>query len=137
MSEMLDRITALIGDLDPNMTATSRGFGEAAVLLSALDIGADENRIVEALGFDPEFVGLVGSRLRAAGIWRDHDISPRHWEAWQDETSGGTAFWMDHGVATGALAIVEGGGRSERQYTMTADGKAMVERMMRDGGPAR
>lgn len=127
---LTERCAKALKEMDPAVNPTSEGYAEKILLLASALSKADETFLAEELGYDQEFVNLVGSRLRAAGIWKGNALSEHHWNAWLSEM-GGTAFYCDVNVATGDFMIV-GGTPDNPQYKMTESAKRRVERLRRD-----
>jgi hypothetical protein len=100
------------------------------LLASGFSGKADESFLAKELSFDKEFVSLVGSRLRSAGIWAGDKIADERPKLWADAAM---AFFLDGAVATGDLMIV-GGTPDNRQYQMTPTGKTVVANLKKRHG---
>lgn len=66
------------------------------ILLTALYVGADDEKVAEATGFDVDFVKERGDNLRNSGIWVD-GVTHANWEAEPTE------FLIHIGVAEGLI----------------------------------
>lgn len=113
-------------EMDDKLTPVSNKYAEHVILLASFLGRADEKFLAANLGYEPDLVNIVGSRLRASGIWSGHSVLESHVHEWM---KSGTAFWLDVAVGCGDLQIVS---RSpEPQYQMTPGGKSRVEAMLR------
>jgi hypothetical protein len=130
---LLGQTMQCLKEMDPDFTSISRGYAEHIILLASALAAADEPFLAQALGYELELVGLVGSRLRSSGIWAGNELVPDHLERWKSKEDGGIAFFMDAAVACGDLEIVER--TPEPQFRMTKGGKGHVESLMRRAKP--
>jgi len=55
------------------------------VVLSALDVGADVDRLVERTGYSREFIESISVRMREAGIWIGELVDDREWRNKDEE----------------------------------------------------
>ena len=124
-----DEIFSAISSADPAIKQSDLDFMHQAILLSCTQLGPDEQAIAEELQYDPEFVGLVGARLRNAGIWNGDTINAIHFECWQRPDDGGIAFHLDAAVAGGTMIVADRLKNGEPRYRMTRAGKDRVEKM--------
>jgi len=85
--------------LDPNTTPEEPAFKTGVLLLSALHVGANINRLTKFTGYPKDFVRDRVKRCRENGIFVGGEVVC----GWFDE-NGGIAFWMDVLVADGLLA---------------------------------
>jgi DNA-binding MarR family transcriptional regulator len=129
---LLDRATEILNKLDDKLTPTSNGFAEYIILIASLISKADEKFLAQELEYDPEFVAMVGSRLRSAKIWVEDQVSALHRTAFEDE-SNPAAFWMAGLVAMGDFKIVSGHD-DEPKYAFTDHGKKRAEILARPQG---
>jgi len=76
-------------------------FQAAIVMIAALFVGPDEKTIAAVTNYSDECVHLIGSRLRASGLWMAKGTDYQKW----DHTTkiGYIRFCMDLGVAEGML----------------------------------
>lgn len=128
--EYADKLSAVLTAMDENFTPLSDGWAGAMILLASYEMGADEFLIADALGYDSEFVSLVGNRLRNSKIWTKRRLSSRASKRYDGE-DGGIAFFLDINVANGSMKI--GSYRKEDgepMYSMTDSGKRHVEQML-------
>lgn len=117
-------------EMDEKFTPVSAGYAEHIILVASILARANEKYLAAELGYDPETVALVGSRLRSSGVWEGDQVNPSHLKTYAEEM-GGTAFFLDGAVARGDLQIV---GRTPKpQYQMTDSGKRNVTRMFDRG----
>ncbi len=123
---LLESMTGL-KEMDPEFNPTKRGFSEHVILLASAISQANETFLAKELSYDREFVGLVGSRLRTAGIWKDDSVVSLHLELWRESSIG---FFLDAAVAVGDLMVV-GGFENDPQYQMTPSGKLHIEAKFR------
>ncbi len=114
-------------ELDPEFNPTSRGYAEHIILIASAISQANESFLASQLSYDPEFVGLVGSRLRNAGIWKENSLAPARFKEWE---KSGISFFLDGAVATGDLMVV-GFENGEPQCQMTSGGKSHVEKLLK------
>lgn len=131
MTAYSDKLAEILVQLDPSMTPTSESYGEALVLLASIEHGSDEEAIARELQFDPEFVALVGNRLRTAKIWRGDGLSDAAWKRW-NEPEGGVAFFCDLNVANG-MFIVDHYEGDEPQYKNSPAGEKRVRQLLASG----
>lgn len=129
-SELAFKVRKVLAQMDETMVPTSSSYAEAAVLLASLIVGASEDDIASGLGYDRQFVDIVGNRLRNAKIWMAGEVDPRAVARWESE-NGGVAFFCDVNVALGQFAVVSYGDDGEPAYSMTEGGKKRVEAMLR------
>lgn len=123
--DLLAECMEALKKLDPNFEPTASGYAEHIVLIASALFKADESILAQELGYDPEFVGIIGARLRSAGIWIGNDLSLGRLDAW-DELS----FFLDGAVACGDLMVVSKIG-DEPEYQMTSSGKTKVENILK------
>jgi len=114
-------------EMDEKFTPISGGYAEHIILVASILAKADEQYLAAELGYDPEMVALVGSRLRSSGIWDGDQVSEAHMKLYTED-GGGTAFFLDGAVARGDLQIVAR--TPEVQYQMTDSGKRRVNQML-------
>lgn len=129
-SELAFKVRKALAQMDENMVPTSSSYAEAAVLLASFIVGASEDEIASGLGYDRQFVDIVGNRLRNAKIWMAGEVDPRARARWESE-GGAVAFSCDVNVALGQFVVVSYGADGEPAYTMTESGKKRVETMLR------
>lgn len=94
----LQKIQKEVARLDPSIKENSATFKTAVMLLSALQVGANEEKVMAFTGFSKSFVTSRARRLRKSGIW-DGDKTACEWFG----EDGGIAFWADVCVAEGLL----------------------------------
>lgn len=123
---LADRVRETLQGMDPKFGPLSPSFAEHAVLIASVFIDPVDDDLADELGYDKEFVRTVGSRLRAAGIWRAGKLSAERLALWERD---GVAFWLDGAIARGSLKRA-GGPDDDPRYQMTTDGIADVKRMM-------
>lgn len=114
-------------DMDEKFTSVSAGYAEHIILVASILAKADERYLTAELGYDPEIVALVGSRLRSSGVWEGDQVNPSHLRYYTEE-GGGTAFLLDGAVARGDLQIV--GRTPGPQYQMTEGGRRSIGHML-------
>lgn len=121
-----DEVAAVLHQIEPNLKPTDTGYAEHTLMLASLYAGADESRLAEALGYDREFVGVVGSRLRSGGIWAGNELAPGKREEWEADA---IAFWLDGAVAMGTLNVIGSG--KDRRFQMTESGLKDAAKLIR------
>jgi hypothetical protein len=89
--------------LDPNLKPDDPCFKTAVLLLSALQVGANIERLVEFTGYPKGFVRERALRCRENGIFRGGKVACD----WFDE-NGGVGLWCDVLVAEGLLGRASG-----------------------------
>jgi len=124
---LAETMTAL-KKIDANLTPANRGFSEQVILFASAISRANEKFLALELSYDPEFVGLVGSRLRNSGIWIGDSVAELHMRRWKESE---ISFFLDGAVAIGDLMIV-GQYDTDPQYQMTESGKSQVATIIRD-----
>lgn len=127
---LLSRSMRCLKEIDVKFEATAKGYSEHIILIASALEKADEEFLARELGYDTEFVSIVGSRLRTAGIWRGNAVEENHYQNWLKD---GFAFFIDGAVATGDMMIV-GGTRDNPNYQMTPGGKSEVAKIIDDMG---
>jgi hypothetical protein len=71
------------------------------VMTSALDVGADIDRLVKATGYSRDFIEAISQRMRAAGLWIGEMIDEM---GWLDESEDLTLeFYLQSQVAIGRV----------------------------------
>lgn len=124
-SDLLGDSMSALKEMDPELKSTSRGYAETIILFASAKSKADEAFLATELSYDPEFVALVGSRLRSAGIWKNDEVTSLHLERWGESS---ISFFLDASVAIGDLMIVSEHD-TDPQYQMTASGKSYVGKL--------
>jgi hypothetical protein len=125
---LLSHCEKTLADLDDKLDATAPEYPAYVVLIASLLSRADEDHLAAELGYDREFVGLVGSRLRNAKIWHDDEVPEVVLSRWKGE-GGGIAVWLDMGVAAGTMVCADGDTETP-SYTATPEGKRIAERVL-------
>lgn len=128
-----ERCRDALRQIEPTLVETDPSYMGAMVLLAALVVGADEAEIAKGLKFDPEYVRLLGSRLRGAGVWTGAETRESHRDAWEGPY-GGTAFFMDVNVADGLLVITDRMGDGDARYKLTRSGEEQAKRLINKSG---
>jgi len=83
---------------DPEDKLTTEGM---AVLISALGVGANVNRLVKQTGYPTKLIDAISVRMRKAGLWIGDLVDDT---AWFDQKGGLTAeFYSQALVAKGQL----------------------------------
>ena len=126
---LLEHTMGSLRELDGNLNPTDAGYAETIILMASMLSKSDERFLAEELGYDKEFVGTVGARLRASGVWKGDAITQEHLSAWCKD-GGAVAFFLDAAVAQGDMMVV-GHGTDGPQYKMTPGGRTHVENLMR------
>lgn len=83
------------------------------ILLSALEVGADADRLTQRTGCQREFIEAISRRMRQAGLWIGEMVDDQEW--WdQDDNLRVFALFTHALVALGQLTRkrTEGGGCS-------------------------
>jgi hypothetical protein len=125
--DLLREATDALMKMQPEIQPTARGYSENIILVASILAKADEAFLANELSYDPEFVAVVGSRLRAAGIWKGGAISERHLNDWKKDS---TAYFLDCAVAAGDLMIVGENSNGDLLFQMTSSGKGHVEKLL-------
>ena len=94
----LTEVEADVQSLDPALDRDDEAFKVAVVLLAALQVGADVERVAEFTQFDREWLEGVAANLTASGIWQDGHTAC----SWFEE-GGGIEFWIDVLVGQGLV----------------------------------
>jgi hypothetical protein len=92
-------IKQFIKTLDPGLPEDDDAFKTATLLLAALIVGADEEKLADFTGLDPDFIAPRAERLRQNGVWQGEQT---HCD-WDNEEGGAIAFWLDVNVAEGYM----------------------------------
>lgn len=128
---LLNNAAAILKQIDPNFKPTDSGYNEHVVLLASFLSRADEAFLADELGFEPEFVATVGSRLRAAGTWAGDQLSDEAYGEWMKPDGGAISLWLDGAVACGDLMVTGRDAEGSRLFQMTPGAKRTVEAIMR------
>lgn len=88
-----------VQQLDPSQKPEEPSFKTAVLLLSALQVGANAERLSKFTGYPRTFVSERVRRCRENGIFKGGKVACE----WFDE-NGGIALWCDVLVAEGLLA---------------------------------
>ena len=104
MATTFKKVCAELRRMDPSLQPDSTSFQTAAIMLSALVVGANARRVAAFTGYGAPFVRMVASRLRDSGIWRNGKTR----SDWAHPEHGGIAFWCDVAVAEGFMERVAG-----------------------------
>lgn len=100
--KLRDRLSRTVCCLDPAVSSSEDTFKAAVVMLAALEVGPNADRIAKLVGYPRTLVRIFGRRLRECGVW-DGGVTKADWG---DEKTGTIAFWCDVGVAVGWLKRV-------------------------------
>ena len=101
--------------LDPQLKQDDTSFVTAVIMLSAIEVGADAERIAKFSGVGLGQVMEREHRLRKNKVWVGEKT---HHSGWDDKESGGIAFWMDVCIADGLL--VRSGSRAPKSQKIGA-----------------
>jgi hypothetical protein len=85
--------------LDPKIKSEDSSFKTAVLLLSALQVGANINRLVKFTGYPKNFVRERAQRCRQNGIFQGGKVACE----WFDKDNGGIGLRCDVLVAEGVL----------------------------------
>jgi hypothetical protein len=85
--------------LDPKLEEDDPGFSTALVLLVALQVGADAQKISDFTKIPLKRVKKLEKNFRANKVW----VGKKTCCDWWDKKSGSIAFWCDVLVAEGML----------------------------------
>ncbi len=89
--------------LDPKIDRDDPCFKTGVILLVAIQVGANADRIAKFCGYSRDFVRLRARRARKNGIWQYDAVNC---DEWFEKKFGGVAFWMDVLVAEGQMKRV-------------------------------
>ncbi len=101
MTLTLRRIKKEIHHLDSTLSEDDTAFKTAMILFAALEVGANEKRVMEFTGLDRSFVAPRAKRLRENRVW----VRGKTHCEWFGE-NGSIAFWADVFVAEGLMKRV-------------------------------
>lgn len=88
-------------EMDQNLSEQDEVFGAGLVLLAAVDTGQTSVAPLQTTtGLPVNTVRKFVRNLKANGIFKDGKI---YHSGWDDEESGGIAFWLDAAVAVGLV----------------------------------
>ena len=96
---------AVEGSLDEKCDENPELFKAGVVLVAALSVGANADRIAKFTGYNRDEVRVMAKRARAGKLWIGHnrfDIDP-----WFQEEGGNIAFTLDCMVVEGTLERVD------------------------------
>lgn len=100
MNRKLREIHKTLAKSAPNVEKDDEAFRAGVVLLSALDVGQRPRALSEFTGYTVEEIQRYSANLRANNVWNRGRV---YHSGWDDEESGGMAFWMDVAIALGYL----------------------------------
>jgi len=86
--------------LDPKTAPEEPAFKTGVLLLSALQVGPNVDRLAKFTGYSKTFIRERAKRCRENGIFIGSKVACE----WFDKECGGVAFWMDVLVAEGLMA---------------------------------
>jgi len=97
-----ETIEEQIQHLDPKLEKTDEAYRVASIMLLALQVGANSDKIAKFLKLDKGAIGTLKTKyepnLRKSKIWNGEKTSCEWFEK-----DGGIAFWCDVSVAMGLL----------------------------------
>lgn len=125
---LYDQSVNLFKEMEPKFNPTDSGFNEHIILVASIIEKAEEGFLADELSFDAEFVGLVGSRLRQAGIWAGAAVAKRFYDAIMKDSLN---FWLAGAVATGDLMIVGQNEMGDDMFKMTDSGLAAGAKLIK------
>ena len=99
-------------------------------MASILAEKANEDFLAEQLGYDRDFVGLVGSRLRAAGAWTNKQFDQGFITKLETHKVTLNLF---SAIAGGDVMVV-GGSKEESIFELTPKGRRRIEARRREAG---
>lgn len=121
-----ERVAAELKNIDPDLKCTDKAYSEAIILLASALTKADEKWLSDNLGFDHEFVNLVGNRLRNCRVWVGDAVNLEVLKAWQEQP---VSFFIDVNVASGTF-VTTGTGES-RQISLTESGQRDADNLLK------
>jgi hypothetical protein len=95
----INNINKIITRMDKNILSNSDEFKVAQILLSALSLGADRNKIADFTNIPKSFIYKIERRLRSNGVWKQKKTACE----WFDKKTGGVEFWCDVSVGLGFI----------------------------------
>lgn len=107
-------------EMDENLKSTDDGYVALAVMVASSIAKAEEEFLASELGYDKEFVFVIGKRLRDAKIWKDDQVDPEVHKQWMNNP---VLFWID----AGNMIVV-------RKYKLTERGLKLVPTCSRNPG---
>jgi len=104
-----EEIREMVHELDPKLDEKDDSFLSAMVLLSALEVGTDTDKIADFLSVPREDIVDRVMRLYDNGVFSDDAEHPDGVVRceWMKEETGGIAFWLDVAVAEGFVERVK------------------------------
>jgi hypothetical protein len=114
------QIEDVIRELDPKLKPTDRTWMPAMFLAASLMIDGDAEEIASALEADLSYIEALATRASANDLW----VNGRPDKGLYTGEGGGVAFWCDVSVLAGDMD------RKGDKYSLTAQGKASVERLI-------
>lgn len=129
---LLEVVRDALKNLDKDLTETSDGYTAAVVLMASYFDDADEEVLASELGYEEEFVKMIGSRLRNSGVWEGNKLAPHHRKEWEKENGGAICFFLDCGVAEGKMLCSHSPKNGEPSYSITEGGLRDVKRILQN-----
>lgn len=114
----LDAIDAAIRQLDGKAACDTA----SRALMASFIIGSGDEAKLAAIGLPPDELAQVGQRFRMNGIWDAGGVAP------PDE---GVEFWLMVAAGNGEVTRSFNNQTGEWNYSMTPDGIARVEKLIR------
>ena len=123
----LETCQTIVNEIVPDTAIDDPIYSAMLVLVSALRVGPNINRIAKFTGIDKKIIRPIARRLRENGVWR-HDVMRYSWV----EDGDSVAIIMDAQVATGKLtrAVTEDED-GEFRYSITKKGFDEAQTLIR------
>lgn len=90
---------AKVRRLSPSLDPETVTFRAAVLLLTAVVVGQNVDKLARLTGYTRELVARCARRLVDNGVWKNGNTV----RTWDDPETGPLAFWGDVGVAEGKL----------------------------------
>lgn len=100
ISVTIEQIREDIRQMDDGLEEDSDGFKVAVIVLSSAIIGPNIKRLARFTGYGRDFCSEISRHCREGGLWRGGRV---YHSGWDDEKTGGIAFWLDCALAQGYI----------------------------------
>lgn len=112
MQQKLEEIKSIVSELDPDLDPGGPEFRTAVIVMAAaVVVGPQVDRLVQFTGYSVMFVADIAQRMRAHGLWSDHEVCADYR---LDDDRGKGEFFLHCLVAEGVM-----------QVNRTEDGKVL------------
>jgi len=99
----LTEIHKAVKELDESLSGEDAAYRVGVILLAATEVGQSPKALSEFTGYPRDEIKGYSKHLRENNIW---NRGRTYHAGWDDEETGGIAFWLDVNVALGYVERV-------------------------------